>query len=328
MLSKELVLKIVEGRGPIQPNEIKKVVGAGDNFLIGAILSQLSNAGQIRVSHTKHGSSPFYYSMHNKNKLENLVPYLNEKDQRTARLLKEKGVVADESAETLIRVSLRNIRDFAIPLQVNVNGQPKLYWKYFTLPSEEAENKIRELLGMTKQMTAPEAVLPASTQSSVPIEPVAKLAATATPIPEPQVKEAPKQTVETSKQDIVKAEPAKQKTLPEQPAQGIRIDASSDFGKKIASYFSRNNIKVVEENILRKGSDMEYIVRIPSAVGALKFWCKAKSKKTCNDADLSSAYVQGEMKKMPVLYLTAGKVTKKAREMLLTQFKTITLKEL
>ena len=55
---------------------------------------------------------------------------------------------------------------------------------------------------------------------------------------------------------------------------------------------------------------------------------KAKNKQKISDSDLSLLYVQAQMKKMPVLLLTTGELTKKAQDLLKTEFKTITVKKI
>ena len=74
--------------------------------------------------------------------------------------------------------------------------------------------------------------------------------------------------------------------------------------------------------------DLDLIVEVPSAVGSLTYYCKAKNKKRISDSDLSSAFVQGQLKKLPVLFLTKGELTKKAREMLSKEFKNIKIKKI
>ena len=44
-----------------------------------------------------------------------------------------------------------------------------------------------------------------------------------------------------------------------------------------------------------------------------------------NDKDLSSFYVDGQMKKLPILYITTGELTKKAKEKLEKEFTTISV---
>ena len=100
------------------------------------------------------------------------------------------------------------------------------------------------------------------------------------------------------------------------------------FSKIIEDYFTKNRIKIIEENIVRKESESEFIIQVPSSVGSLTYFCKAKSKKKINDGDLSSAYIQGQSKKLPVLFLTKGELTKKAEGLLEKEFKGMYVKKI
>jgi len=67
---------------------------------------------------------------------------------------------------------------------------------------------------------------------------------------------------------------------------------------------------------------------LESSVGYLRYYCKAKAKKRVNDGDLSSAYVQGHLRKLPVLFLSYGEPTKRAKEMLGKEFRNILFKKI
>ena len=95
MLSREGVLDVLKTKGPSIPVQIKKAIGAGDTFMIGAILTELREAGQIKVSNTKRGGSPFYYVPEHAGRLVNHIPDLGEKDRRAALLLQEKKILKD-----------------------------------------------------------------------------------------------------------------------------------------------------------------------------------------------------------------------------------------
>ncbi len=133
MLTKESVLKIVQEQGPVLPIQIKKILG-GDTLLIGAVLSELTDAKQVLVSQTKFGTSPAYYITGQEKDLERLVPYLNSHQQKTLALLKEKKVVEDKRQNTESRIALRQLPDFSISLGI----KGKSYWKWHTLSDAEA----------------------------------------------------------------------------------------------------------------------------------------------------------------------------------------------
>ncbi len=106
------------------------------------------------------------------------------------------------------------------------------------------------------------------------------------------------------------------------------VTLTDEFHDKIQQYFSRNKINIIDKKIIRKNKDIEMLVEIPSPVGNLKYFCKAKKKKKINDGDLSSVYIQGQSKKLPVLFITTGELTKKANELLEKEFKGLKVKQL
>ncbi|MEM4267037.1 MAG: hypothetical protein QW404_03210, partial [Candidatus Nanoarchaeia archaeon] len=77
-------------------------------------------------------------------------------------------------------------------------------------------------------------------------------------------------------------------------------------------YFSDARIKVLEENVVRKNLELNFVVSIPSSVGPLRFFVIAKNKKTITDSELSMAYSQSQLRKLPVLFLSNGDLSKKA----------------
>ena len=100
------------------------------------------------------------------------------------------------------------------------------------------------------------------------------------------------------------------------------------FFRRILNYFSQNDIEVLDYKIIRKKSDIEFTLAVPSRIGSQEYYCKAKSKKKINDGDLSSAYIQGQAKKLPVIFITIGELTKKAKEMLAKDFKGMIVKKI
>ncbi|MFH1770904.1 MAG: hypothetical protein ABH828_05110 [archaeon] len=291
MSDKEEILRIVKAKGPVIPNEIKKQVG-GDTYVISAILSELSQDGLIKISHTKIGGSPTYYAPGQEFKLQELKKYLNEKDQKTFDLLKAKKVLRDKNQEMLIRVSLRNIIDFAKPLKVNIHGEKEIFWKWYLTPLSEVESIIRKK----------------------------------SPTPSPK-KAEPEQIIKEEGPEIKQEEKEIQK---EETQKVIKKDAESKEGflGQVYDYFKEKNIEVVSENIIRKKTDLEFEVMVPSSVGKVQYYCKAKNKKKCTDGDLSSVYLKAQSLKLPVLFLTTGDVTKKASEMLDKEFKGLVLKKI
>jgi hypothetical protein len=143
-IPKEKVLEILK-QGPTIPSKISRQLSS-DTVLIGAILSTLINQGTVRVSTLKIGGTPVYYLPEQEPRLEEYMQYLNDKDQKTARLLKDCAVLQDNTQDPLVRVSLRAIKDFARQIELENNGSKELFWRYFLVQKEEAELLVRKIL--------------------------------------------------------------------------------------------------------------------------------------------------------------------------------------
>ena len=87
-----------------------------------------------------------------------------------------------------------------------------------------------------------------------------------------------------------------------------------DFMREMISYFNANNLNVLEQHMIRKNREYDCSILLPSSIGAMEYLIIAKNKKTINEGDLSLAYQKGQSKKLPVILLTNGELTKKARE--------------
>ncbi len=285
MIDKEDVLSIVEQKGPVLPRDVVKELG-GDTFLVGAILSQLVDKKEIKISHTKIGGSPVYYVSGQEEKLQNLYKFLKSKEKEAYDLIKSKKVIRDLTATPAIRVALRNIRDFAKPLEVKIKGEKELFWKWYLLDNTSVETYVREIV--KKEFSA---------------QVIEKK--------EPKALEVEKK--ENERQEVLSEEPPKK-------------EERQELLSKINDTFTNKNIEIIEEKIIRKNSEINFIIIVPSPVGKLKFFCKVRNKKKNNDKDLSSAYVEGQMKKLPVLYVTTGEFTKKAEQLLEKEFNMAILK--
>jgi len=80
------------------------------------------------------------------------------------------------------------------------------------------------------------------------------------------------------------------------------------------NYLEKNGIKIVNEKAIRKQKECDLIVEVPSHIGALLYYVKYKDKKTISNADLSLASAEGQQKKLPVIFLSTGKLSKKTED--------------
>ncbi len=345
------VLQLVRQAGPVVPSQISKEIGT-DILLASAVLSDLVSQNKLKISSVKFGGSPLYYFEDQEEQLQKYIGRLQEKEQKAVYLLMESKVLRDSSLDVVSRYALRQAKDFAKPLEVTANGSKEIFWKWYLLPTKEAEPYIKKELMKPKEDVREEARKEAVREIKKEdlIRPLSELIpkqqvippiqATARKEPEirqqstklvaeikPQVVKKPsevKQPQDMSKLSVAKQLPVKKAEKIVQPAQKAvkkqvikpeKPKSTDNFLDRINDFFRKNNIEVVEQ-MARKKAEAEFIIKVPSAVGHLQYFCKAKDKKSCNEADLSEAYVQGQLRKLPVLFIATSEPTKQAQLLL------------
>jgi hypothetical protein len=85
-----------------------------------------------------------------------------------------------------------------------------------------------------------------------------------------------------------------------------------DFLKNIEDNINKLNIRIFEKETLKRGREITMIVNIPSNIGNLNYFVCARNKKIINEKDLGSALETAKKKGYPLLFLSTGKLTKKA----------------
>jgi hypothetical protein len=127
-----------------------------------------------------------------------------------------------------------------------------------------------------------------------------------------------------------KEEELRQKIIQEQQGEEeVQVEEEKDaFLENIKNFCETHNIAIEESEIIKKNKEVELILKIPTPVGEIRYFCRAKDKKRCNDGDLSSAYLKGQSKVLPTLFLTTGEITKKAEEMIGNEFKQMVVKKI
>jgi hypothetical protein len=311
MIDKTKILLFVKEKGPLLPRDVSKVFG-GDTFLTGAILSQMVASKEIKISCAKIGSSPVYYVQGQEEKLSALFQYLPSKEKEAYTLLKEKKLIRDSGAEPAIRVAQRNIKDFAKALEVNISGNKEIFWKWYLMPNQDAERIIKEFF-LPKKQEPPTEEQRKAKEWEVKKEPEV--------LREEPKKDPLKQSIEKPKEK----KEEKQQFLEKEKQEPKSKEKEPELLQQVKEIFTKKEIEIFEIDVIKKKTELEISVGIPSPVGKLKYFCKVVDKKKTNDKDLSSVFVQSQMKKLPALYVTTGELTKKAQEMLEKEFKIISV---
>ena len=133
------IINILKMKGPSLPTYIAKDVGM-DSLFTSAFLSELVSEKKIFVSNMKVGNSPIYFLRENYEQLEKFGDYLKSREKDAFLLLKERKILEDEKQEPAIRVALRAIKDFAIPMKKD----EKIIWRYFKVNEEELKEREKE----------------------------------------------------------------------------------------------------------------------------------------------------------------------------------------
>src|SRR3989338_5321272 len=109
--------KHIYQNGPEFPVRVAKATG-GNNIFTAAFMSELVSEQKLKISHMRVGSSPLYYIVGQEEQLQKYSDHLNNKEQEAFKLIKQKEILLDIEQEPAIRVALRSIKDFAIPIKI------------------------------------------------------------------------------------------------------------------------------------------------------------------------------------------------------------------
>lgn len=137
---KEKIIHYIKQKGPSLPVHIAKEINTSTLFT-SAFLSELLSEKKIKASHMRVGTSPIYYAPEHEAKLENFSKFLKRKERESFEILKKEKFLKDSEQLPAIRVALREIKDFAIPFQVN----EEIIWRYMTILESEFFNQDKEI---------------------------------------------------------------------------------------------------------------------------------------------------------------------------------------
>ena len=290
--TRERIVEIVKQKGPVLPVHISKEIGS-DILMASAHLAELTASKRLKISTIKVGGSPLYYLQGQEEMLQKFIGSMNDKEKKAFDLLSQSKILRDAEQEPVVRVALREIKDFAIPLNVTHNNNKEMFWKWYLANNEEAEGLIKQKLQILEK----------------PIE--------------------RKVEQETIKRQEEKPIQLTQKQTKEKTTKKYKPkDKEDNFLKDIMRFFEKNRINVISSEIIKRDSEIDFLVELPSVVGNLQYYCKARNKKKISDSDLSNAYVKGQFKKLPVIVLSPGELSSKAQEILAKELNNITFKKI
>lgn len=313
---REQTKNFIRRTGPILPVHLARELNT-EILFASAILSELTSRNELRLTSKAIGGSPLYYLPGQESRiLEKLSPYIKGKEKEALDLLKERRVLMDNKLEPWQRIALRSLKDFANAINVSANEHTEVFWKYFLVANAEANPMISEIL--TKE----------STQKEEEKHQQEETAGATGELKQEVVEQEPKQEKEQDdkliaelKQQILKElkkeTPEKlenQKLLKKQEA------PSGKFYSRIMEFFKNNEITATREIVVKKEKEFDFIAEIPSPLGALRYYIKAKDKKNITEPELSTVFAEGKLHQLPAILIANGVPNKKAQSLLSTKF--------
>jgi hypothetical protein len=349
-IPKAKVLEVVK-QGPTIPQKIVKQVG-GDTMIVGAVLSTMISTGEVRYTSFKIGGSPVYYAPGDESKLEEFTNYLNAKDQKTVKMLKDQKVIRESVQDPLTRVSLKTVKDFARPFESEHNGNKELFYRYFLISQEEAELLASEVLKKREQLLEQELEEKRNAEQTIAdtILEEKKQKESEEKKKQQELEEKQRQKIELEekrKSEAVEEEKKKEQSveltqeISEHKPEHSHTHKTKEEHKPSPSHEKHHLKKDFFESIVDKVHEMgldiiskekikktEYTLILKNHNSNEYHYAVAKDKKSINEGDLSTAFVFAHNKRMPCIFFMTGSLTKKAELMKLKEFKDIQIENL
>ena len=283
---KRKILGYIERNGPSLPVAISREVGISSLFS-SAFLSELLEEEVIKISKMKVGGSPLYFLPQQQPMLENFSRYLAEKEKESLHLLKEKKILKDTDLEPSIRVALRSLKDFAVPLVIEQNNAKEVYWRHIMTNENEAKYLISEHIAKIIQ--------PARHEMQI------------------------SQPIVTKQDSHVHVIPGMQKIIPgldifnkeaktEKPLKAEKIKREK-FSDEVKAFLEKRNMRILEIDKLDKKE-----VTAKVKLGEKEVLLYAVDKKRVDESDLIKAHKKSQLMGIPYFILTRGETTKKLKD--------------
>ena len=290
---KDKIISFLNTNGPSLPVRIAKIIEMEPVFAA-AITSELIGSKQVKTSHLKVGASPLYFLPGQEQKLEEHTENLKSAEKEAYLKLKKNKLIVDKDESPIIRVALRNIKDFAIPF----DSQEKTMWKYVFSSNEEIEKLLSSSKEIPKPENEPKEDPKLTTEGKEPQE--KKEVETEVPkawlIKQKEIKQAKEESKKIenifTKQDkniLTSLETESKKPEPE-------------FLTEIKNFLKQKNIKFLEE-IRTEKKEVMATVNITSQLGNINFLLIAKNKKAITKDEIEAAIQIATKNKMPCLLI-------------------------
>ncbi len=306
------IVEILKQRGPSLPVHVSSQIGL-EMLFASAFLSELASDKTVKISKMKVGGSPLYFLPGQETQLEKFYTYLPGKEKEAFELLRSRKMLVDQDLEPAIRVALRNLKDFAVPL-VSPKDTKKLLWKFHSVNDEEVFSLNEANKPQQETIQAP---VPLIAPAAEPLEispqelekPKPEIAQAQIKVQEPRQKPQLKKEI---KLEIIKEKPLILLKKVEKPK---KIKEKSDFVMKSIDFLKAEDIELAEEKYFKK-KEFEAVIKVDSNLGKMSFYLIAKDKIAITESDINLALQKSQENKMPVFLLSPGEMSKKTKAFL------------
>ncbi len=316
LLLKEKVLELIRIRGPQLPVQIATQLKINSTFA-GAFLSELIADGKVKYTTLKVGGSPLYYVPGHELRLQSYTKHLGQREKEAYDVLEQEKLVKDDDLSPVLRVAMRAITDFAVPLRVTTEQESTIFWKWYLVSEQEVHPLLEKKLGMQKAE-------PAQPQQLSLFDVGVKEEG----IPEEKEKRKEWQKEETKEE---KREWLKEEKIGEKTGEKLLIKKKEkkervehDVLPVLFSYLQEKNIQVLSH--VAKNAEVECVVKVPTPLGEISYFCIAKKKKRCTEAELSAGYLKAQAKGLPFLFLVPHELSKKLHDFVATHMPQVVIR--
>jgi hypothetical protein len=326
------VLEIVQKSQGVLPVEVASKLGV-DSFLANAYLSQLAETGKIVRSNTRIGGTNLYFIPGQEKLAESKISSILEQAKKTAKMYAPEGAASRTNPEIE-----QKRQAFAERLREIEEKEPKKGKKVIPNAIPEPGHKVMPITikHVSQEVVGadPGRAIGGQLMPKLVIEPKVK-----EPEPEEPIKEiltpAVQEKLET-KEEPIAAEPEFEEVayneleiktgIDELPGDGIREVIEKTFLKKPEKPMEPGPLvdaalamlvdagsDIIFRELKRKGKEADIAFDLPTKIGNIRMLAIVRDKKSITEADLSMAYTEGVNRKMPVVFMTNGKMTKTAQ---------------
>lgn len=338
---REEVIKFVTLNGPILPVQLAKYLNTNILFA-SAMLSELVENKKLKISHASIGGSPLYYTAGQEAKLDNrLAASIGGREKQAYELIRDNKILREKDLEPWQRVAIKSLKDFAAPISVIEKENNEVFWKYHLVNDEEARQIITETINSLypEEPQKQEASVANSQQTVQAIETIQE---------QPKIniiaeskdekvnqQELVKEVVKSLREELlkdIKPRQLKQEKITKQETKTEIKEIKKPDGKfyeRISNLLKENEAEIIKEEMIKKDKEIDFIVNIGTKLGKLRYYVKAKNKASINESDLSMAFAEGQLKKLPTILVVNGKINKKAIKLANTKLQgQLTIKEI